>query len=110
MRISVSMVLLILSVLAGALCGAAAEEWRIARGGNLIAVKAPGEALQVNLRFRDPANTKNSDNWLQLARPLSPEEGKHRFVTLQWSSTLPGTRYLTATVVGPGGALFSRTW
>lgn len=110
MRISVSMVLLILSVLAGALCGAAAEEWRIARGGNLIAVKAPGEALQVNLRFRDPANTKNSDNWLQLARPLSLEEGKHRFVTLQWSSTLPGTRYLTATVVGPGGALFSRTW
>lgn len=110
MRTFMPIVLLIAAFFAGTFPVRAAEEWRVSRGGNLIAVKAPGEALQVNLRLRDPANMKKSDNWLQLARPLSPEEGKHRFVTLQWSSTLPGRRYLTATVVGLGGALFSRTW
>ena len=64
MRIFMSIVLAITALFADAFAGFAAEEWRISRGANLIAVKAPGEALQVNLRLREPANVKNSDNWL----------------------------------------------
>ncbi|UKI30488.1 MAG: hypothetical protein L6W00_21440 [Lentisphaeria bacterium] len=58
MRTFMPIVLLIAAFFAGTFPVRAAEEWRVPRGGNLIAVKAPGEALQVNLRLRDPANTK----------------------------------------------------
>ena len=92
MRIFVSIFLSVAAFLTGIFSASAVEAWHISRGANLIAEKAVAKGLRVNLRLRDPANTKNSDNWLQLARPLSPEEGKHRFVTLQWRSTQPGTQ------------------